>query len=126
MSQKPFLRVENIRKRFGPIVASDGVSLEIEQGEIHSLLGENGAGKSVLMSMICGMVRPDEGEIVFKGQSVRFNSPREAIRQRIGMVHQHFMLVPNLTVAENYILGQGSRRCASSTTWTRSMQKSAS
>ncbi|WP_347967626.1 ABC transporter ATP-binding protein [Mesorhizobium sp. CC13] len=108
MSQKPFLRVENIRKRFGPIVASDGVSLEIEEGEIHSLLGENGAGKSVLMSMICGMVRPDEGEIVFKGQLVRFDSPREAIRQRIGMVHQHFMLVPNLTVAENYILGQGS------------------
>ncbi|MCR6497741.1 ABC transporter ATP-binding protein [Shinella sp. CPCC 101442] len=108
MSQKPFLRIDNIRKRFGPIVASDGVSLEIEEGEIHSLLGENGAGKSVLMSMICGMVRPDEGEIVFKGQSERFNSPREAIRQRIGMVHQHFMLVPNLTVAENYVLGQGS------------------
>ncbi|MBO9630002.1 MAG: ABC transporter ATP-binding protein [Shinella sp.] len=108
MSQKPFLRIENIRKRFGPIIASDGVSLEIEEGEIHSLLGENGAGKSVLMSMICGMVRPDEGEIVFKGETVRFNSPREAIRQRIGMVHQHFMLVPNLTVAENYILGQGS------------------
>ena len=64
MSQKPFLRIDNIRKRFGPIVASDGVSLEIEEGEIHSLLGENGAGKSVLMSMICGMVRPDEGEIV--------------------------------------------------------------
>ncbi|MEO5325156.1 ABC transporter ATP-binding protein [Mesorhizobium sp. CC13] len=84
------------------------MSLEIEEGEIHSLLGENGAGKSVLMSMICGMVRPDEGEIVFKGQLVRFDSPREAIRQRIGMVHQHFMLVPNLTVAENYILGQGS------------------
>ena len=108
MSQKPFLRVDNIRKRFGPIVASDGVTLEIEEGEIHSLLGENGAGKSVLMSMICGMARPDEGEIVYKGQPVRFNSPREAIRQRIGMVHQHFMLVPNLTVAENYILGQGS------------------
>nr|WP_314091268.1 ABC transporter ATP-binding protein [uncultured Shinella sp.] len=108
MSQKPFLRIDNIRKRFGPIIASDGVSLEIEEGEIHSLLGENGAGKSVLMSMICGMVRPDEGEIVFKGETVRFNSPREAIRQRIGMVHQHFMLVPNLTVAENYILGQGS------------------
>ena len=107
MSQKPFLRIDNIHKRFGPIVASDGVSLEIEEGEIHSLLGENGAGKSVLMSIICGMVRPDEGEIVYKGQSVRFNSPREAIRQRIGMVHQHFMLVPNLTVAENYILGQG-------------------
>lgn len=108
MSQKPFLRIDNLRKRFGPIIASDGVSLEIEEGEIHSLLGENGAGKSVLMSMICGMVRPDEGEIVFKGETVRFNSPREAIRQRIGMVHQHFMLVPNLTVAENYILGQGS------------------
>ncbi|MBT1155937.1 ABC transporter ATP-binding protein [Aminobacter anthyllidis] len=108
MSAKPFLRIDNIRKRFGPIVASDGVSLEIEEGEIHALLGENGAGKSVLMSMICGMVRPDEGEIIYRGQSVRFNSPREAIRQRIGMVHQHFMLVPNLTVAENYILGQGS------------------
>jgi ABC-type uncharacterized transport system ATPase subunit len=108
MSAKPFLRIDNIRKRFGSIIASDGVSLEIEEGEIHALLGENGAGKSVLMSMICGMVRPDEGEIVYKGQSVRFNSPREAIRQRIGMVHQHFMLVPNLTVAENYILGQGS------------------
>ncbi|MBZ7927389.1 ABC transporter ATP-binding protein (plasmid) [Ensifer adhaerens] len=108
MSKLPFLRIDNIRKRFGSIVASDGVSLEITEGEIHSLLGENGAGKSVLMSMICGMVRPDEGEIVYKGQSVRFNSPREAIRQRIGMVHQHFMLVPNLTVAENYILGQGS------------------
>ncbi|WP_411034085.1 ABC transporter ATP-binding protein [Shinella sp. BYT-45] len=107
MSRKPFLRIDNIRKRFGPIVASDGVSLEIEEGEIHALLGENGAGKSVLMSMICGMVRPDEGEIVYKGEAVRFNSPREAIRQRIGMVHQHFMLVPNLTVAENYILGQG-------------------
>ena len=108
MSAKPFLRIDNIRKRFGPIIASDGVSLEIEEGEIHSLLGENGAGKSVLMSMVCGMVRPDEGEIVDKGRQVRFNSPREAIRQRIGMVHQHFMLVPNLTVAENYILGQGS------------------
>ena len=108
MSQKPFLRIDNIRKRFGPIVASDGVSLEIQEGEIHSLLGENGAGKSVLMSMICGMVRPDEGEIVYRGRSVRFNSPREAIRHRIGMVHQHFMLVPNLTVAENYILSQGS------------------
>ncbi|HEV7322309.1 MAG TPA: ABC transporter ATP-binding protein [Ensifer sp.] len=108
MSTKPFLRIDNIRKRFGPIVASDGVTLEIEEGEIHSLLGENGAGKSVLMSMICGMVRPDEGDIVYKGQSVRFASPRDAIRARIGMVHQHFMLVPNLTVAENYILGQGS------------------
>ena len=108
MSQKPFLRIDNIRKRFGSVVASDGVSLEIDEGEIHSLLGENGAGKSVLMSMICGMVRPDEGEIVYRGETVRFNSPREAIRQRIGMVHQHFMLVPNLTVAENYILGQGT------------------
>ncbi|MBD9487896.1 ABC transporter ATP-binding protein [Ensifer sp. ENS11] len=108
MSTKPFLRIDNIHKRFGPIIASDGVSLQIEEGEIHALLGENGAGKSVLMSMICGMVRPDAGEIVYKGAPVRFNSPREAIRQRIGMVHQHFMLVPNLTVAENYILGQGS------------------
>ncbi|RDL47542.1 Ribose import ATP-binding protein RbsA [Ensifer sp. M14] len=108
MSTRPFLRLDNIRKRFGSIVASDGVSLEIEEGEVHSLLGENGAGKSVLMIMICGMARPDEGDIVYKGQLVSFASPRHAIRQRIGMVHQHFMLVPNLTVAENYILGQGS------------------
>jgi len=103
-----FLRIKDVRKRFGLTVANDGVSLEIKEGEIHSLLGENGAGKSVLMSIICGMVPRDAGEIFYKGQPVHFASPREAIRQRIGMVHQHFMLVPNLTVAENYILGQGA------------------
>jgi len=103
-----FLRIKDVYKRFGLTVANDGASLEIREGEIHSLLGENGAGKSVLMSIICGMVPRDAGEIYYKGKAVNFASPREAIRQRIGMVHQHFMLVPNLTVAENYILGQGA------------------
>jgi len=106
--EKAFLRIKDVCKRFGLTVANDSVSLEIKEGEIHSLLGENGAGKSVLMSIICGMVPRDAGEIFYRSQPVHFASPREAIRQRIGMVHQHFMLVPNLTVAENYILGQGA------------------
>ena len=107
-SGKPFLRMDNIHKRFGDVIASRGVTLEVEENEIHALLGENGAGKSVLMNILCGVLTPNEGEIIYKGAPIRVGSPREAIRQRIGMVHQHFMLVPNLTVAENYVLGQGS------------------
>lgn len=108
MKSQPFLRLTDIHKRFGDLVASGGVTLEVEENEIHALLGENGAGKSVLMSILCGVLTPDEGQIVYKGQPIRVGSPREAMRHRIGMVHQHFMLVPNLSVAENYILGQGS------------------
>jgi len=108
MGATPFLRMENIHKRFGPVIASAGVNLEVEEKEIHALLGENGAGKSVLMNILCGVLSPTEGQIVFKGSPLRLGSPREAIRHRIGMVHQHFMLVPNLTVAENYVLGHGS------------------
>jgi ABC-type uncharacterized transport system ATPase subunit len=108
MSEKPFLRMENIHKRFGSVVASAGVTVEVEENEIHALLGENGAGKSVLMNILCGVLAPNEGQIIFKGRPLRLGSPREAISHRIGMVHQHFMLVPNLTVAENYVLGQGS------------------
>ncbi|RNF35290.1 ABC transporter ATP-binding protein [Paracoccus methylarcula] len=108
MSDKPFLRMDNIHKSFGEIIVSAGVTLEIEEGEIHSLLGENGAGKSVLMSILCGILKPNSGQIIYRGKPLNIGSPREAIQQKIGMVHQHFMLVPNLTVAENYVLGQGS------------------
>lgn len=108
MSGKPLLLMENIHKRFGDIVASAGVTLDVEENEIHALLGENGAGKSVLMSILCGVLSPNEGQIIFMGKPLKLGSPREAIKHRIGMVHQHFMLVPNLTVAENYVLGHGS------------------
>ncbi len=108
MAGRQLLLMDNIHKRFGDVVASAGVTLDVDENEIHALLGENGAGKSVLMNILCGVLSPTEGRIVFKGEPLKLGSPREAIRHRIGMVHQHFMLVPNLTVAENYILGQGS------------------
>ncbi|MDX1206397.1 ABC transporter ATP-binding protein [Sinorhizobium medicae] len=108
MSGRQLLLMDGIHKRFGPLIVSAGVTLDIEENEIHALLGENGAGKTVLMSIICGVLSPDEGQIIFKGQALKPGSPRQAIKHRIGMVHQHFMLVPNLTVAENYVLGQGS------------------
>ena len=104
----PILQMENISKRFGRVAANAAASIEVGEGEIFALVGENGAGKSVLMSILCGVLRPDAGRILFKGQPLKLGSPLEATRHRIGMVHQHFMLVPNLTVAENYVLGQGS------------------
>jgi general nucleoside transport system ATP-binding protein len=105
----PILRMENISKRFGRVVANAAASIEVSEGEIFALVGENGAGKSVLMKILCGVLKPDAGRIVFKGQPLKLGSPAEATRLRIGMVHQHFMLVPNLSVAENYVLGQHSR-----------------
>ena len=87
------------------IVANEDVSLDLKKGEIHALLGENGAGKSTLMKVLFGIETPDEGRIVLNGQEVTIKSPQEAISKGIGMVHQHFMLVPSLTVAENIILG---------------------
>lgn len=108
MTRQPLLRMQDIHKSFGPVTVSAGVTLEVEEGEIHALLGENGAGKSVLMCILCGILSPNSGQIIYKGQPLKITSPREAIQQRIGMVHQHFMLVPNLTVAENYVLGQGA------------------
>ncbi len=108
VTPEPILRMEGILKRFGPVVANAGVDLEVRRSEIHALLGENGAGKSVLMNILCGMLTPDEGRITFEGAPLRLGSPLEAMRQGIGMVHQHFMLVSNLTVAENYVLGRGS------------------
>jgi ABC-type uncharacterized transport system ATPase subunit len=108
--QVPILEMRHIMKRFPGVVANDDVSLDLRRGEVHALLGENGAGKSTLMNILYGLYHPDEGEIVIKGQPVRFTSPREAIDHGIGMVHQHFMLIPVMTVAENIVLAQEPRR----------------
>lgn len=97
--------IRNVTKTFPGITANDNISLEIQEGEIFALLGENGAGKSVLMSMLFGMYEPDEGEIWIKGKKVERFSPRQASRMGIGMVHQHFKLVENYTIAENIVLG---------------------
>ena len=99
------LELIDITKRFGDLVANDGVSLTVEEGEIHALLGENGAGKTTLMNVLFGMLRPDSGEIRIGGEPVRISSPGDAVRAGIGMVHQHFMLVHVFTVAENVVLG---------------------
>lgn len=99
------VELRGITKRFGPVVANSGVNLTIRSGEVLGLLGENGAGKSTLMNVLCGLYRPDEGEILIDGKPVRFDGPGAAIAAGIGMVHQHFMLVPVFTVAENVVLG---------------------
>ncbi|WP_417436318.1 ABC transporter ATP-binding protein [Hoeflea sp.] len=99
------VELRGITKRFGPVVANSGVNLTIRSGEVLGLLGENGAGKSTLMNVLCGLYRPDEGEILIDGKPVNFDGPGEAIAAGIGMVHQHFMLVPVFTVAENVVLG---------------------
>lgn len=108
--QEPLLRMEGITKRFGSVVANDGVSLVVRRGEVHGILGENGAGKTTLMNVLFGLVSPDEGSIHIAGQRTRISSPRAALDLGIGMVHQHYMLVPNLTVAENVALGLRSTR----------------
>ena len=105
MSEEYIIEMRHITKRFPGIVANDDVSIQIKKGEIYALLGENGAGKSTLMSMLFGMYEPDEGEIFVKGEKVRITSPNYATKLNIGMVHQHFKLVSNYTVAENIIMG---------------------
>jgi general nucleoside transport system ATP-binding protein len=99
------LEMRGIRKVFPGIVANDDVSLGIQRGEVHALLGENGAGKSTLMNILYGLYKPDGGEILMRGKPVTFGSARDAIQAGIGMVHQHFMLIPVMTVAENIVLG---------------------
>jgi ABC-type uncharacterized transport system ATPase subunit len=99
------LEMRGIRKEFPGVVANDGVSFEVRRGEVHALLGENGAGKSTLMNILYGLYKPDDGEIRLNGKPVSFSSAREAIQSGIGMVHQHFMLIPVMTVAENIVLG---------------------
>ncbi|HYN95158.1 MAG TPA: ABC transporter ATP-binding protein [Pilimelia sp.] len=97
--------MRGVTKRFGEVVANDHIDLTVEPGEIHALLGENGAGKSTLMNVLYGLLQPDSGEILVDGRPVQVRSPRDAIAAGIGMVHQHFMLVPVFTVAENVMLG---------------------
>ena len=99
------LELRNITKRFGTLTANDNISLTLEPGEIHSLLGENGAGKSTLMNVLYGLLQPDEGEILIDDKPIKFNGPGDAMAAGIGMVHQHFMLIPVFTVAENVVLG---------------------
>jgi ABC-type uncharacterized transport system ATPase subunit len=99
------LELKGITKRFPGVVANDGIDLAVGDGEIHALLGENGAGKTTLMNVLYGLYHADAGEILIDDQPVRFHSPADAIAAGIGMVHQHFMLIPVFTVAENAILG---------------------
>jgi simple sugar transport system ATP-binding protein len=99
------IELRGITKKFGSFTANDQIDLVVEPGEIHCLLGENGAGKSTLMNVIFGHLQPEEGEIVIDGTAVKFSNSGEAVRRRLGMVHQHFMLVPVFTVAENVVLG---------------------
>ena len=104
------VELHGIVKRFPGVVANDRVSFDVRAGEIHALLGENGAGKTTLMRILYGLYQPDAGEILVDGQPVTIRSPADSIRHGIGMVHQHFMLVPTLTVAENVALGLPSSR----------------
>ena len=98
--------MRGITKRYPGVVANDDIDLDVRPGEIHALLGENGAGKSTLMNILYGLATPDEGEILLDGTAVTINGPSDAIARGISMVHQHFMLVPVLTVAENILLGE--------------------
>src|SRR6478736_4317564 len=105
----PALELRGITKRFGSLVANDAIDFELAPGEVHALLGENGAGKSTLMNVLYGLYQPDAGEIRMNGRPVRIASPRDAIDAGIGMVHQHFMLIPVMTVAENVVLASEPR-----------------
>ncbi|MDJ1371349.1 ABC transporter ATP-binding protein [Gulosibacter molinativorax] len=104
------LELRGITKRFGSFTANDNIDLTVESGEIHSLLGENGAGKSTLMNVLYGLYEPEEGQILLDGVEQKFSGPGDAIDAGIGMVHQHFMLVPVFTVAENLMLGREPTR----------------
>jgi general nucleoside transport system ATP-binding protein len=104
------LELRGITKRYGSLVANDHIDLTVEPGQIHALLGENGAGKSTLMNVLYGLTQPDEGEILVDGRVTELHSPKDAISVGIGMVHQHFMLVPVFTVAENVTLGDERTR----------------
>jgi ABC-type uncharacterized transport system ATPase subunit len=108
--ERPVLELRGITKRFPGVVANDHVDFDLRRREVHALLGENGAGKSTLMNVLYGLYSPDEGEIVVKGEPVRMRSPKDAIDHGIGMVHQHFMLIPVMTVAENIVLATEPRR----------------
>ena len=104
------LEMQNITKRFPGVLANDKASFQLKRGEIHVLLGENGAGKTTLMNILYGLLQPDEGEIRINGEAVKIHSPLDALAHGVGMVHQHFMLVPNMTVAQNVAIGKEPRK----------------
>ena len=106
MSEPPVLELRGITKQFPGVLANDHIDLEVLRGEVHALLGENGAGKSTLMNILYGLYHPDEGEILLNGKAESFSSAKDAIGKGIGMVHQHFMLIPVMTVAENIVLAE--------------------
>ncbi|HEX2646624.1 MAG TPA: ABC transporter ATP-binding protein [Candidatus Dormibacteraeota bacterium] len=105
MTAPPLLTLHGITKRFPGVVANDRVSFEVRAGEIHAVVGENGAGKTTLMNILYGLYQPDDGQILWRGAPAQLTTPRAALELGIGMVHQHFMLIPRFTVAENIILG---------------------
>jgi len=109
MDEPPVLELRGITKEFPGVLANDHVDFDLRRGEVHALLGENGAGKSTLMSILYGLYTPDSGEILMNGEPVAINSPKDAIELGIGMVHQHFMLIPVMTVTENIVLAQEPR-----------------
>ena len=109
-TESPILELRGITKEFPGILANDHVDFDLARGEVHALLGENGAGKSTLMNVVYGLYTPDDGSILVDGEPVKISSPRVAIDHGIGMVHQHFMLIPVMTVAENIVLGMEPRR----------------
>src|ERR671924_1176766 len=102
----PVLELRGITKRFPGVVANDAIDFDLRRGEVHALLGENGAGKSTLMNILYGLYHPDSGQIRLKGKKTSFSSAKDAIESGIGMVHQHFMLIPVMTVAENIVLAE--------------------
>src|SRR5512136_2418078 len=104
------MQMQGISKKFPGVLANDHIDFDVKSGEVHALLGENGAGKSTLMKILYGMYHPDEGQILLNGSPVTIASPTDAINLGIGMIHQHFMLVPTQTVAENVALGLPSSR----------------
>ena len=101
----PVIEMRNIVKKFGNFTANDNLNLTVHKGEIHAILGENGAGKSTLMNQLYGLLKPTSGQILVNGKAIEMNNPRDAIAAGIGMVHQHFMLIPPFTVTENIVLG---------------------
>jgi simple sugar transport system ATP-binding protein len=105
MEREIVLEARNVTKTFPGVIANKDVSLKLYRGEVLALLGENGAGKTTLMNILYGLYHQDSGEMIVRGEAVRISSPSESIRRGIGMVHQHFMLVPVFTVAENIMLG---------------------
>src|SRR5262245_59613758 len=110
MADAPLLELRGITKRFPGVLANDNVNFELRRGEVHALLGENGAGKSTLMNMLYGLYTPDEGEILLQGRPIEVGSTKAAIEHGFGRVHQHFMLIPVMTVAENIVLATEPRK----------------